>query len=89
MPRAEIVTELAEYFGEDPVTVLSLAGLSALDAAPAEARAEAATLLRRLYALKPADRFAILKQLNEILDFLECDPSGAEHPAALRRAAGR
>jgi transcriptional regulator with XRE-family HTH domain len=88
-PRADIVVLLAEYFGEDPLEALAQNGLSALDAAPAEARGQAVDLLRRLYALKPADRAFILRQLNEILDFLERDPSASAESAGARGVAPR
>ena len=79
---------LAEYFGADPAAVLAEVGLSALDAAPPEARAEAAELLRRLYALPAADRAAILKQVNEILEFLQA-PSDAGAARAARGVSPR
>lgn len=81
-PRIDIVVGLAEYFGEDPLEALAQNGLSSLDAAPADVRALAADLLRRLYALKPADRAFILRKLNEILDFLERDPSAFAESAS-------
>lgn len=78
-PRPEVVVELARFFGADPAEVLAQNGLIALDAPP-EARAEATELLRRLYALRPADRQGILRQLNDLLDFLE-RPAGEDGDA--------
>jgi transcriptional regulator with XRE-family HTH domain len=83
-PRADVVSALATYFGEDPSAVLAQTGSSALEAAPPEARAEAAALLRRLYALSPADRSRILRQISEILDFLERAPSDPSAPPGHR-----
>jgi transcriptional regulator with XRE-family HTH domain len=68
--RGDAIVHLAEYFGDNPVQLLAEAGLSDLAGVPAEARAEAAQLLQRLYALAPHDRAAIMHQVNEILDFL-------------------
>ena len=88
-PRVEVVVELAEYFGEEPAESLAalaadaLARLEAGTATPAEAREEAVALLSRLYALPSADRGRILRQLNEILDFLERDASDAGRAARL------
>ena len=79
-PRADVVAALAGYFGADPAAVLAQSRLAALEAAPPEARSEAAALLRRLYALAPADRSRIMRQINGILDLLERDPSAASAP---------
>ena len=83
-PRADVVAALALYFGEDPLVVLAQTSLPALASVPPEAHAEAAGLLRRLYALSPDDRGRILHQVNEILDFLERGPGDSSAPAEHR-----
>jgi transcriptional regulator with XRE-family HTH domain len=75
-PRRPIIETLAAYFGDDPVVIEAEAGLLALADAPAEARAEAAEILRGLYRLPPADRAAILHQINGILDLLPAAAPG-------------
>lgn len=84
-PRPDVVAELARYFGADPAEVLAQNGLVRLDAPP-EARAEAEALVRRLYALPLADRQGILRQINDILAFLE-RATPAERAAFVERAA--
>jgi transcriptional regulator with XRE-family HTH domain len=74
VPGPEMVTELANYFGAEPSTVMEIAGIVELSDMPNDLPVEVRGLLRRLYRLDARERNAILKQLSQLLDLLEDRP---------------
>jgi transcriptional regulator with XRE-family HTH domain len=85
VPAPAQLRRLAAFFGADPDTVMEIAGVVRLSDLPAELPPDVRDLARRLYRLDPADRDAILRQFDGILQLVEGRPRRPGAPPAAPR----
>jgi transcriptional regulator with XRE-family HTH domain len=78
VPSPDIIKSLARYFGDDPDTVLEIAGIVKLSDMPREATATERDILRRLRRLEPHEQTVIVSQIDGLLRFFEDQDSQSE-----------
>jgi transcriptional regulator with XRE-family HTH domain len=71
IPSADIVTAIARYFGDDPDTVLEIAGIVELSNAPKEMAPRWKGFYRRVHNLRDTQQEAILSLSEGLLVFFE------------------
>ena len=75
IPGPEVICQLADFFGVDRDTLLEIAGVVQFSDLPPELPAEIRDLTRRLFRLRQAEREAILRSFDQILQLVENRPA--------------